>query len=78
MIEIGRESVCKIFGVENVEIIDFFVMIGEDFVIYMKEKFGLFMYIGVGDKEKNINYRLYSNKFNIDEKCFSIVFLLFL
>ena len=52
-------------------------MTGEDFAIYMKEKPGLFMYIGVGDKEKNINYRLHSNKFNIDEKCLSIAPSLF-
>ncbi|MCC0709029.1 hypothetical protein [Clostridioides sp. ES-S-0190-01] len=57
--------------------IDFSAMTGEDFAIYMKERPSLFMYIGVGNKEKNINYRLHNNKFNIDEKCLSTASSLF-
>ncbi|EQG76108.1 M20D family peptidase domain protein [Clostridioides difficile DA00165] len=34
MIEIGRESACKILGAENVEIIDFPAMTGEDCYLY--------------------------------------------
>ncbi len=57
--------------------IDFPAMTGEDFAIYMKERPGLFMYIGVGSEEKNINYRLHNNKFDIDEKCLSVASSLF-
>ncbi|MCC0643492.1 M20 family metallopeptidase [Clostridioides sp. ZZV14-6150] len=77
MIELGRKSALKILGDENIEMIDFPAMTGEDFAIYMKERPGLFMYIGVGNKEKNINYRLHNNKFNIDEKCLSTASSLF-
>lgn len=77
MIELGRKSALKILGDENIEMIDFPAMTGEDFAIYMKERPGLFMYIGVGNKEKNINYKLHNNKFNIDEKCLSTASSLF-
>ncbi|HBG7808581.1 TPA: peptidase dimerization domain-containing protein, partial [Clostridioides difficile] len=77
MIELGKKSACKILGYENVEMIDFPAMTGEDFAIYMKERPGLFMYIGVGSEEKNINYRLHNNKFDIDEKCLSVASSLF-
>ncbi|UWD46955.1 amidohydrolase [Clostridioides difficile] len=77
MIELGRKSALKILGDENIEMIDFPAMTGEDFAIYMKERPGLFMYIGVGNKEKNINYKLHNNKFDIDEKCLSTASSLF-
>ncbi|HGM3508688.1 TPA: M20 family metallopeptidase [Clostridioides difficile] len=77
MIELGRKSACKILGDENVEMIDFPAMTGEDFAIYMKERPGLFMYIGVGNEEKNTSYRLHNNKFDIDEKCLSVASSLF-
>lgn len=61
------ESATDIIGCENINIVDYPSMTGEDFSEYCNKKPGLFIYVGSSSLEKGIKEKLHSSKFDIDE-----------
>lgn len=54
------------------------MMIGEDFLYYLKVWLGVFFLIGCGNESKGIIVLYYNFKFDIDEKLLKYVVVVFL
>ena len=64
--EICRKTANEFYGEENVEILEYPSMGGEDFASYLEEIPGNFMYIGAA-KNAQTSYPWHHSNFNIDE-----------
>ena len=65
---IAQKAAEKIFSKNNIVKLDK-MLIAEDFSEYLNLISGTFAFIGVRNKDKNANYPLHNDNFNIDEDC---------
>jgi amidohydrolase len=64
--KLAAASLCKLYGDNVLGDIEK-VMGGEDFAFFSEKTPGAMAFIGIGNKAKQTDYPLHSNKFNIDE-----------
>lgn len=70
MVDIARTTVKEVFQ-DKIGIVDNVSITGEDFSEYCAYVPGVFMFLGVGNREKETDFALHNPRFNLDEDVLS-------
>ncbi|MCD3320590.1 amidohydrolase [Clostridium botulinum D/C] len=72
VVDILEDSAKTIIGEENIIKLQKPTMGVESFAYFSMERPSAFYYLGTGNEERQLNYPLHSNYFDVDEKCISL------